>query len=157
MVILSVMIATTALVAADRASDLRDVVVNYTADRGDLQREYDVPDSPDRAARLKQFYRQWQDQLRDIPFDELGQAGKIDYLLLINHINHQSRQIDLDEEAHREIEPLAPFLTAIAQLENARRRFEFVEGQAAATRLAEISGQVAERAGEGGKADGQFN
>ena len=52
MVILSVMIATTALVAADRASsDLRDVVVNYTADRGDLQREYDVPDSPDRAAR----------------------------------------------------------------------------------------------------------
>ena len=45
---------------------------------------------------------------------------------------------------HREIEPLAPFLTAIAQLENARRRFEFVEGQAAATRLAEITGQVAD-------------
>ena len=143
--VLSVMAATTAIVAADRASsDLRDVVVNYTADRGDLQREYDVPDSPDRAARLKQFYRQWQDQLREVPFDELGQAGKIDYLLLINHINHQSRQLDLDEEAHREIEPLAPFLTAIAQLENARRRFEFVEGQAAATRLAEITGQVAD-------------
>ena len=142
-VIFAVMMAAMALFAADRAaSDLRDIVTNYSADRGDLVREYDVPDSPVRPGRLKQFYRQWQDKLSEVPFDELGQAGKIDYILLANQITHQSRQLDLDQEAQREIEPLVPFLPAIAELETARRRFEFVEGQAAATRLAEISRQV---------------
>src|SRR6185436_3239293 len=33
---------------------------------------------------------------------------------------------------------------SIAELETARRRFEFVEGQAAANRLAKINGQVAD-------------
>jgi uncharacterized protein (DUF885 family) len=140
--IVVVLAAKDAFAAEHAAPDLRDVVTNYTADRGDLTREYDVPDSPIRAARLKEFYRQWQEKLSDVPFDDLSQAGKIDYLLLANHISHQSRQLGLDEDAQREIEPLVPFLSDIAKLETARRRFEFVEGQAAAIRLAEISDQV---------------
>ena len=133
------------LSAADPVEkDLREVVSNYSADRGDLAREYDVPDSPDRAARFKQFYSQWQYKLAEIPFDDLSQAGKIDYLLLANHIGRQVRQLDLDQEAAKEIEPLAPFLSAIAELETARRRFEFADGQAAATKLSEINTRVAE-------------
>ena len=103
-----------------------------------------MPDSPDRVARFKQFYSQWQYKLAEIPFDDLSQAGKIDYLLLANHISRQARQLDLDQEAAKEIEPLAPFLSAIAELETARRRFEFADGQAAATKLAEINTRVAE-------------
>ena len=46
-VIFGVTMPATAPFAADRAaSDLRDIVTNYSADRGDLLREYDVPDSP---------------------------------------------------------------------------------------------------------------
>ena len=54
------------------------------------------------------------------------------------------RQLDLDQEAAKEIEPLVPFLSAIAELETARRRFEFADGQAAATKLSEINARVAE-------------
>ncbi len=134
-----------AILAADLAEkDLREVISNYSADRGDLAHEYDVPDSPDRVARFKQLYRQWQGQLAEISFDDLSQAGKIDYLLLANHIARQTRQLDLDQEAAKEIEPVVPFLSAIAELETARRRFEFADGQAAATKLSEINSRVAE-------------
>ena len=91
-----------------------------------------VPDSPARKPRLEQFYRGWDERLAAIPFDDLGQAARIDYLLLANHIKREERQLQLDDEAEREIAPLAPFLAAIAELETARRRYEFVEGQAAA-------------------------
>jgi hypothetical protein len=145
LVVTSLSISSPALLAADPVGkDLREIVSNYSADRGELTREYDVPDSPDRVARFKQFHRQWQDKLAEIPFEDLSQAGKIDYLLLANYIGRQARQLDLDQEVAKEIEPLAPFLSAIAELETARRRFEFADGQAAAEKLSEINARVAE-------------
>ncbi len=121
--------------AADKEADLREVVENYSADRDDVLREFGVPDSPARKPRLEQFYRGWDERLAAIPFDDLGQAARVDYILLANHIKHEERQLRLDDEAEREIAPLAPFLAAIAELETARRRYEFVEGQSAAERL----------------------
>ena len=128
--------------AADKEADLREVVENYSADRDDVLREYGVPDSPARKTRLEQFYRGWDERLAAIPFDDLGQAARIDYLLLANHIKREERQLHLDDEAEREIAPLAPFLAAIAELETARRRYEFVEGQAAASKLSELTARV---------------
>ncbi|HKD38026.1 MAG TPA: DUF885 family protein, partial [Pirellulales bacterium] len=81
-------------------------------------------------------------KLVEIPFDRLSQDGKIDYLLLANHIKREQRQLKLDEDADHAIASLAPFLPAIADLEIARRRFEFVEGQAAANRLTELTDRV---------------
>ncbi len=129
--------------AASDEPDLRTVVEGYSADREDLVREYGVPNSPIRAARFEQLYRAWEAKLTEIPFDGLGQPGKIDYLLLANHIKREQRQIRLDEEADRQIAPLAPFLSAIAELEIARRRYEFVEGQTAAARIADLTERIA--------------
>src|SRR5262245_55262270 len=124
-------------------SDLRDVIENYSADRGDLLRQYDVADSPNRAARMEQFYRSWQAKLQEIAFDGLGQSAKIDYLLLANHIDRQRRQLELDQQAAEQIDTLVPFLTEMADLEAARRRVEFVEGKAAANQLGELGKKVA--------------
>jgi hypothetical protein len=128
--------------AADKEADLREVVENYSADRDDILREFGVPDSPARKPRLEQFYRGWNERLAAIPFDDLGQAARIDYLLLANHIKREERQLYLDGEAERAIAPLAPFLATIAELETARRRYEFVEGQAAASKLSELTARV---------------
>ncbi len=89
-----------------------------------------------------EFYREWDDKLAKIPFDELDQPAKIDYILLANHIKREERQLKLDGETQRAIAPLAPFLAEIAELETARRKYEFVEGQAAASKLAELAKQV---------------
>jgi hypothetical protein len=131
------------MTAAPPEADLREVIENFVADQRDLFNEYGVADSPVRAARFEQLYRQWQAKLTEIRFDDLAQPARIDYILLANHINRHQRQLHLDEEARREIAPLAPFLAEIAELETARRRYEFVEGQSAATRLAELTRHVA--------------
>jgi uncharacterized protein (DUF885 family) len=127
---------------AEHEGDLREVVESFAADRADVLREYDVPDSPLRGPRLERFYREWDDKLAAINFDGLDQPAKVDYILLANHIKREERQLKLDDEAQRAIEPLAPFLAAIAELETARRRYEFVEGQAAASKLAELVTKV---------------
>ncbi len=135
------------LVAASstRASepDLRDVVENFVADERDVAHEYGVPDSAAGGARYEQLYRDWEGKLGEVHFDKLSQAAKIDYILLANHIKRKERQLKLDEETRERIAPLAPFLADIAELEAARRRYEFVEGQAAANRLNELTGRIA--------------
>ncbi len=130
--------------AADEDADLRTVVENFEADRDDILHVYGVADAEAATKRLKQFYRQWREQLAELDFDSLAQPAKIDYLLLDNHIRHEQRQLELDEQARRDIEPLAPFLPEIAELEMARRRFEFVDGKAAAEQLTKLAARVAE-------------
>jgi hypothetical protein len=130
--------------AADADTDLREVVESYAADRDDVLREYGVADSPAAVERVRQFYRQWRNQLSELAFDDLPRPAKIDYLLLDNHIEREERQLRLDEQARQDIQLLVPFLAEIAELEMARRRFEFIEGQVAAERLAELAAEVAE-------------
>lgn len=127
---------------AEHDADLREVVENYEADQADVLREYDVPDSPLRGPRLERFYREWDDKLEKIPFDDLDQPARIDYILLVNHIRREERQLKLDDKAQQAIAPLAPFLAEIAELETARRKYDFVEGQAAAGKLAELNSRV---------------
>jgi uncharacterized protein (DUF885 family) len=139
---LLVTLTTARLSAAEPSDDFRDVVENYSADRQDIARRYRVSHSADAEARLAQFYRQWREQLAELDFDALPQAAKIDYLLLDNHIRREERQLELDAQARRDIEPLVPFLGEIAELEMTRRRFEFVDGQAAAEGLTKLAERV---------------
>jgi hypothetical protein len=130
--------------AAGPESDLREVVDEYAADRDDLAHVYGVADSPVRSTRFEQFFNHWEQKLAEIPFDDLPQPARVDYVLLANHIDREQRQLELDEDIRREITSLAPFLTDIAELETARRRFEFVEGKTAAAQLSEMADRVAE-------------
>jgi hypothetical protein len=140
--LLVITLTTARLSAAEPSDDFRDVVENYSADRQDIARRYRVSHSADAEARLAQFYRQWREQLAELDFDALPQAAKIDYLLLDNHIRREERQLELDAQARRDIEPLVPFLGEIAELEMTRRRFEFVDGQAAAEGLTKLAERV---------------
>src|SRR5262245_43900680 len=64
------------------ASELRDVVERYSADRSALFRRYDVDYSPARRQRLREFYAGWRARLAELDFDRLSEEGRIDYLLL---------------------------------------------------------------------------
>jgi uncharacterized protein (DUF885 family) len=54
----------------------------------------DAPRSPDRVARAKKFYGDWQIALRKLSFDALSKDAQIDYLLLQNHIQHELRRAE---------------------------------------------------------------
>lgn len=123
-------------------SELRSVIERYVADRGSLTRSYPVESSPVRQTRFQQFYRDWLALLGKMNFDGLSQDGKIDYVLLKNHLESQAQQLELNRKAMAEIASLMPFAQTITDLAEARRRMEKIDAQKTAVQLHEMNKQI---------------
>ena len=123
-------------------SEMRGAIERYVADRGALFRFYSVDASPARRVRMKQFYTDWLAALARLSFDSMSQDGRIDYILFKNHLDHELRQLDLQEKALAEIAPLAPFAGTITDLEDARRRMGAIDSPKTAALLTKLSRQI---------------
>lgn len=123
-------------------SEMRPVVERYVVDRGSLTRSYPVSMSAARSARFRQFYSDWLAQLQKLDFDSMTQEGKVDYILLRNHIEHELRQLDIQAKQLAEIESLIPFGKTIGDLEEGRRRMEPIDSAKAAVTLNNLKKQV---------------
>jgi uncharacterized protein (DUF885 family) len=126
-------------------SEMRAVIERYNVDRGSLTRSYPVFFSPARQARFKQFYSDWLASLDKLDFDAMSQDGKVDYLLMKNHLEYELRQLEILTRQLAEIEPLIPFAKSITELEEARRRMEPIDSAKAAALLTDLRKQVDER------------
>jgi uncharacterized protein (DUF885 family) len=100
------------------------LIERYAADRESLRRTYEAPVSPVRDARFKEFYKEWLNTLHKVNFSALNQDGKIDYLLLQNHLTGALRQLELRKKQMEEMSPLMPFAKIILELDDSRRRME---------------------------------
>lgn len=125
-----------AALATPHSSELRELVERFVADLADLDRFYDVPGSPTRLKRRREFFTTWQQKLAAVDYDKLGVEGRIDATLLRTHLTHELRLIDREEARTREMAPLLPFADDVALLQESRRRLEPVDGKAAAATLA---------------------
>ncbi len=124
------------------ASELRDLVERYAADRSALLRRWDVPYSPARRERLRAFYDEWRAELARVDFQSLGLEGRIDHVLLDAALRYQLELLDREDRLYAEMRPFIPFATVIIDLEEARRRREPVDPEAAATTLAGLPGLI---------------
>ena len=136
--------ALASLVAFDRSqSDLRVAVDRYREDRAALLRRWDVPYSPVRRARLRDFYRGWQGSLPALDFDALNQEGRIDYVLLRTQLAFELEMLDQEADADAEMAPLVPFAHAVGELQEARRDRRDVDARATAATLDAIADELA--------------
>ena len=132
--------------------DLRELIERYSSDRESLARVYDMQISPVRQERFKKFDEEWLATLHKIDFAGLNQDGKIDYILLQNHLTHALRQIELRNKQIEEMLPLLPFAKTILDLDESRRRMEPPKPMEAAKALTQMvktiaKAQEAEEAG----------
>lgn len=123
-------------------SELRDSVMLFTTDRGALQRRWTVPYSAARRDRLRTFYEDWRARLRRIDFDRLGQEGRIDYVLLDTRLRSELDQLRREEKLAADMLPYVPFGAMVAGFEEARRRFDPVDGQRSGRALADLAKQL---------------
>jgi uncharacterized protein (DUF885 family) len=123
-------------------SEMRSLIERYTVDRGSLTRSFPVAISAARVARFRQFYSEWLAQIQKLNFDSMSQEGKVDYLLLRNHLEYEMRQLDIQGKQLAEIQPLVPFLGTIVDLEEARRRMEPIDSAKAAATLTSLKKQI---------------
>lgn len=126
------------------AESLISSIQQFQADEGSLTRLYRVSLSPNRRARLKTLYSEWTTNLEAVNFERLDSDGKVDYTLFKNHLGRELRQLELDAKKDAEIEPLIPFASVIVKFEEARRKFEPMNAEAAAATLNDLSKQIVE-------------
>jgi uncharacterized protein (DUF885 family) len=123
-------------------SEMRPIIEYYLADRGSLQRSFFVNNSPARRERFRKFYQDALDRIQKLNFDAMSEEGKVDYILFRNHLEHELRQLDIEEKQQAEIAPLIPFGKTIVDLEEARRRMDPVDSAKAAVTLNALKKQV---------------
>lgn len=108
-------------------SEMAAPIERFIADHATLIRTYPIAMSETRRKRLKEFYDGWSARLAQMDFDSMSQDGRIDYILLKNHLQHETRQLELDAKASQEETPLMPFAGTIIALEESRRRMEVMD------------------------------
>jgi len=123
-------------------SEMRPIIEYYIADRGSLQRSFFVNNSPARRERFRKFYQDALDRIQKLNFDTMSEAGKVDYILFRNHLEHELRQLDIEEKQQAEIAPLIPFGKTIVDLEEARRRMDPIDSAKVAVTLNALKKQV---------------
>src|SRR5258707_6623649 len=125
-------------------SEMRVIIEYYVVDRGSLARSYPVASSPARRDRFRKFYADALERIQKLAFDSMSQEGKADYVLFKNHLEHELRQLDIEEKQLAEIQPLIPFARTIVDLEEARRRMEPIDSAETAVTLNNLKKQVDE-------------
>ncbi len=123
-------------------SEMRASIEYYVVDRGSLARSYPVANSPARRDRFRKFYSDALERIQKLDFDSMSQEGKVDYVLFKNHLEHELRQLDIEEKQLAEIQPLIPFAKTIVDLEEARRRMESIDSAKAAATLTNLKKQI---------------
>jgi Bacterial protein of unknown function (DUF885) len=124
------------------ASELRDTVDRYTADRAVLLRRYDVSFSPARQERMRAFYDEWRGRLQAMDFSRLGLEGRVDYVLLDHEVAYQVELLGREERQLAEMQPWLPFARVVMDLAEARRRMEVPDGRRVAEALTALTRQV---------------
>jgi hypothetical protein len=120
-------------------SELRDLVDRYAVDRQALGRRYGFAQSPERFARMKQYYADWQARLAKVDFDQLGVEGRIDHVLLRHRLAYELRLLGREERWLTDTARLLPFGTTIATLNDARVRMEPLDPEKAAATLEKLT------------------
>jgi hypothetical protein len=135
--------ALASLVEFDRGqSDLRIAVDRYREDRAALGRRWDVPYSPVRRQRFRDFYDGWGASLASVDFASLNHEGQIDYVLLRTQLAFELEMLDQEAVADSEMAPLVPFARPIGELQEARRDRKDVDARAAANTLDALADEL---------------
>lgn len=113
-------------------SEMRIVTQRYEADRGLLNRLYDVSISQRRVARMKRFDADWLAALGKVDGEKLTPGARADLETLKGTVRENLRQLDEQAGTNAQLAPLLPFAAELAGLEEARRRMETMDAQKAA-------------------------
>ena len=123
-------------------SELASAVDRFSLDYTALRRRYDAEDSPAHRKRMAEFLGEWRARLRDIDFDKLSQEGRVDYVLLDNHLQHEIAELERESRLRTEGTTLLPFADRLLALHDARRDMVLPNHQATSRTIAEITRQV---------------
>ena len=127
--------------AAARTTVL-DLDRQYQADQSSLREAFELPASEAYLDRQQQLGEDWRARLEKFDFASLDPREKAEYLLLRSEVQGLLDETARAKKRLAEIAPLLPFRTMIHDLETARRHWGVLDGQAAASKVADLTAAV---------------
>ena len=95
---------------------MREFIERFDADRAALGRFFNIAVSPNRSDRFRRLYEDKRADLAKVNFDKQGPDGKLEWVLMDNHLRYNLRRVELDAKDRKEAEPYVPFLEEIVAL-----------------------------------------
>lgn len=140
------MLASLLLAAATQsAPQLPAVIGRYEADRGALDRLSPLDWTPGALDRMAAFLQAELAALpENLPFSQLDQADRVDFILLRNRIEHELRGIEHERVRQAEVDPLLPFAPPLIELIEARMERRLAEPENSAAVLDAAARAVAD-------------
>lgn len=122
---------------------MSDRARRINADLQDLNNYYNISLSCRRYDRFREWFSEELDSLTSVDFDSLSQADKVDFILLRDFLQRNTRNLELEWKAVKEVEPAVPFAQAVIALSEARQDVKPMQGDKVAKQLDEIKLAVA--------------
>ncbi|HRH40752.1 MAG TPA: DUF885 family protein [Pyrinomonadaceae bacterium] len=119
-------------------SRLRGVIEKFGEDVGILNRFYSAQTSPNRAARFRTLYGDYQALLERQDFAKLNHDEQIDYLLFQNYLRHEQTELERTQKQLAEMSSIIPFAKTISDLEDSRRKLETIDSAKTAALLNDL-------------------
>lgn len=125
-----------------QSSEVHNLLVNYRADYGSLNRFYFVAGSPERRERMKSFHSEYLSNLDRLPFELLSQGGKIDYIIFQRQLKAELHQLDVEKREYDQVKKYVTLLDPVYELEKKRRRGTSLNGEEVARSLRDVQIQL---------------
>ncbi len=117
------------------ASEVAPIMINFQADRGSLERFYFVPGTTERRERFTQFYTGYVTELEKLPFDQLSQGGKADYLLFKRDLDRALFELTQEGKEAAQVRKFTLHGDPIYEIEKQRRRGLHLKSEEVAKQL----------------------
>lgn len=140
-----------------QASEMTDIMVQYSADRSTVMRFYSTGGaqeegrmsqsggtyhSPERRLRLLQLTDEYSVRLKNLPFEKMNVNGKVDFILFQRNLENEKYLLLEQQRIYEQVAPYLSFSDRIYRLYIPRRRGLSVNGEEVARELNDINKQV---------------
>lgn len=114
---------------------LNHLVSEFTADWETIARRYRLSLSSTQIGRQQKLVEDWKGRLEGIPFDQLSQEAKVDFVLLNNHLQEREGDLKRRREEAARLAPSLPFAEIICRLEREKADLSPLSPRAASEEL----------------------
>jgi hypothetical protein len=127
-----------------QSSEVNNLMVQYDADRGSLNRFYFVENSPYRRERLVTLNTGYLKQLLQLNYESLPSGSRVDYILFKRNLDEQLRLLEVEKKETDQLGSWFTISSWIYGVEKLRTRGGTVEGQKWADNMKALTKNVSE-------------
>jgi hypothetical protein len=123
--------------------EIRQLIENYTADYGALERKYSIQESEEYYSRMAELMHSYHVSLENVAFESLNQSNQIDYIAFKNYIQKEAYFLELSNKEFKKVSSVSDFAAQVYNFIIDRRRGKQPDAQATAQLLHDAKVQLA--------------